>query len=130
MTIRFMNSKEVEGVKRYVNGDPEFKLASRYLLTNMQLEVGKSRCLIKVREGHISEMLIDSPFADSYAFYVRGAEDAWKKLMQPVPPAFHNGLFAGLIRQVFQVGGNLEEFFSSVWAVTRMLDAFREFQNR
>jgi hypothetical protein len=130
MAIRFLDPKETEGIRNHVNGDPEFRLAARHMLTNILLQVGDSRCVVKVREGTVSEMLANPVFADACSFYVRGSEDAWNKFLQPAPPPFYNGVFSAMIRQNFEVGGNLEDAFSYFWALTRMLDVFRELQNR
>ena len=130
MAIRFLNPKETEGVRSYLNGDPEFKLASRYVLTNILLEIGDSRCVVKVREGQVSELAANPVFFDSCSFFVKGSEDAWSKFLQPVPPPFYNGVFSAAIRQNFQIGGSLEDAFSYFWALTRMLDVFREWQNK
>ncbi len=130
MAIRFMNPKETEAIQDYVNADPEFRIAAAHMMTNVLLQVGESRCVVKVREGRISELLAEPVFAQTYAFYVKGSEDAWAKFLQPVPPPFYNGVFSAMIRQNFEVGGSLEEAFSDFWPLTRMLDLFREAQNR
>jgi hypothetical protein len=35
-----------------------------------------------------------------------------------------------MIRQTFEVGGDLESLFAHFWPVNRMLDMMRELQNR
>jgi hypothetical protein len=130
MAIRFMDPKGAEDIRNYVNGDAEFKLAATHMMTNVQLQVGDARCVIKVREGKVSEILANPVFAQACSFYVKGSEDAWAKFLQPVPPPFYNGVFSAMIRQNFELGGDLEEAFSDFWPLTRMLDLFREVQNR
>ena len=130
MAIRFMDPKETEGIRSYVNSDPEFRLAAMRMMTNVLLQVGDSRCVVKVREGVVSEIMANPVFAEACSFYVKGSEDAWAKFLLPVPPPFYNGVFSAMIRQNFEVGGNLEEAFSDFWPLTRMFDLFREVQNR
>ncbi len=130
MAIRFMDPKEAESVRAYVNSDPEFRLAAGRIMTNVQLQVGEARCVVKIREGVVSEILAHPVFAEACSFYVKGSEDAWTKFLQPVPPPFYNGVFSAMIRQNFELGGNLEEAFADFWSLTRMLDLFREAQNR
>jgi hypothetical protein len=130
MAIRFMDPRETEDIRNYVNGDPEFTLAAGRMMTNVLLQVGESRCVVKVREGKVSEMLANPVFAESCSFYVKGSEDAWAKFLQPVPPPFYMGVFSAMIRQNFEIGGDLLEAFSDFWPLTRMLDVFREIQNR
>ncbi len=130
MAIRFMDPKEAEGIRSYVNSDPEFRLAAARMMTNVLLGVGESRCVVKVREGVVSEILANPVFAEACSFYVKGSEEAWAKFLQPVPPPFYNGVFSAMIRQNFELGGDLEEAFSDFWPLTRMFDLFREVQNR
>jgi hypothetical protein len=130
MAIRFMDPKESEDIQSYVNDDPEFRLAAGRMMTNVLLQVGDSRCVIKVREGVVSEIHPNPVFAEACSFYVKGSEDAWAKFLQPVPPPFYNVVFSAMIRQNFELGGDLEEAFSDFWPLTRMFDLFREVQNR
>lgn len=130
MAIRFMDPNEAESVRSYVNSDPEFRLAASRMMTNVLLKAGDSGCVVKVREGVVSEILANPVFAESCSFYVKGSEEAWAKFLQPVPPPFYNGVFSAMIRQNFELGGNLEEAFAYFWPLTRMLDLFREMQNR
>ncbi|MGD0489234.1 MAG: hypothetical protein ABSB94_18865 [Syntrophorhabdales bacterium] len=130
MAIRFMDPAAVDGVRDYVNNDPEFKLASKYVVADILLGAGDFKCIVKVREGAISEIFLNPTFMDAWGFYIKGSEDAWSKFLQPVPPPWHQGLFGAMIRQILEVGGNLEMAFSYFWAVTRMLDLFRQAQNR
>src|SRR5512147_2389665 len=109
MAICFMDRKEAEGIRSYVNSDPEFRLAATRMMTNVLLQVGESRCVVKVREGVVSEILANPVFAEACSFYVKGSEDAWNKFLQPVPPPFYNGVFSAMIRQNFELGGDLEE---------------------
>jgi hypothetical protein len=130
MAICFLDAAAVKGVREYVNNDPEFKLASQYVVADILLVAGDSKCIVKVREGAISEILLNPTFMDAWGFYIKGSEDGWGKFLQPVPPPWHQGLFGAMIRQILEVGGNLEMAFGYFWAVTRMLDVFRQLQNK
>jgi len=129
MAIRFLDPKSIDGVRAYVNNDPEFRLASKFVIADILLGVGDSECIVKIREGLVSEIQLNPTFMDAWSFYIKSTEDAWNKFLLPIPPPKHNGLFSAMISQNFKVGGNLEIAFSYFWAVCRMLDLFREVQN-
>jgi hypothetical protein len=48
----------------------------------------------------------------------------------PIPPRFYDGIFGGMVRGNFRLEGDTISAFSHFWAVTRMLDIFRELQNK
>ena len=59
MAICFLDANAVKGVREYVNSDPEFKLASQYVVADILLAAGDAKCIVKIREGAISEILVE-----------------------------------------------------------------------
>lgn len=129
MAIRFLDPKEADFFKEGINGDPEFRLASRFFSKDVLLVVGDSRCIVKFRDGEITEILPAPGPGDAWSFYIKGSAESWEKL-QPVPPPFHNNLYPAMVRQVLEIGGDLEAAFGHFWPVSRMLDLMRDLQNR
>ncbi len=130
MSIVFLDPSEGERIRGAVNRDPEFKLASRYMTRDFLLVVGSLQCIVRVREGVITEIKLDPTPYDSWSFFIRGPAESWENFLKTVPPPFYNGVYAGMIRGKFEVGGDLEAAFAHYWAVTRMFDVMREMQNR
>ena len=130
MTIRFMDPMNAKKYKDIINADPEFKIAARFMTKDMCVEAGKNRCIVKLRDGVVTEIKFEDAFADRWDFAVRASIDAWEKFLQPIPPRFYDGIFGGMIRGNFVVEGDTTSAFSHFWAVTRMFDIFRELQNK
>ena len=130
MTVRFIDPSNAISFRNVINNDPEFKIAARYMTKDALIEVGKTKCIVKFRDGVVAQIKSEDAFADPWDFAIRGSLDAWEKFLQPVPPRFYDGIFAGMIRGNFQLEGDTVSAFSHFWAVTRMLDIFRELQNK
>ncbi len=130
MTVRFMDPTNATKYRDIINNDPEFKIAARYMSKDMCVESGKNRCIMKFRDGIVTEIKFEDAFADRWDFAVRASVDAWEKFLQPIPPRFYDGLFGGMIRGNFQIEGDTVMCFSHFWAVTRLFDIFRELQNK
>ena len=105
MGIVFLNPSEGERIRGAVNRDPEFRLASRYMTRDFLLGVGDSQCIVRVREGEVTEIKVNPTPYDSWSFYIRGPVESWEKFLQAVPPPFHNGIYAGMIRGKFELRG-------------------------
>jgi hypothetical protein len=130
MAVSFMDPMNATKYKDIINADPEFKIAARYMTKDMCIESGNNRCIVKFRDGIVTEIKFEDAFADRWDFAVRASVDAWEKFLQPIPPRFYDGLFGGMIRGNFRIEGDTVMCFSHFWAVTRMFDIFRELQNK
>jgi hypothetical protein len=130
MAIRFIDPKNACFILEVINADPEFRIAARYMTKDMLVEVGNTKCIVKIRDGVVTLIKSENAFADPWDFAVRASVDAWEKFLQPVPPRFYDGIFGGMVRGNFRLEGDTISAFSHFWAVTRMLDIFRELQNK
>jgi hypothetical protein len=130
MTIIFLDSKKVKQLKNTLNNDAEFKLASRFMSEDVLLEVDSSRCVIRLRDGVVTEVKLNPPADETGSFSIKATAGSWGKLLQPSPPPFFTGLNAGMIRGNLQIMGNIEAIFAFQWAVNRMLDIIRQLQNK
>ncbi len=129
MRVRFMEPEEIAHVRDAINHDPEFRLASRFFSQDILLVVGESKCLVKVRDGVITDMTLDPSFMNPWSFFIKGSVEAWQKFLLPVPPPFFTDLYGGIARKNFELGGDIEAAFAHFWPLTRMLDVLRELQN-
>ena len=129
MSVRFLDLKEVERFREGINNDSEFKLAAKFMTKDVLLEVGDSQCIVKVRDGLITEIKLAPTFMDAWNFAIKAPVESWEKFLRPVPPPFYTSLFAGMIRGTMQVIGDLEAAFAHFWAMNRMLNLMRDMQN-
>src|SRR4029077_14652827 len=79
MTFRFINPSETAHILDAINNDPEFKLASRFFAKDILLVVGDSKCIIKVRDGVVTEVKLNPTFMNSWSFLIKGSEETWQK---------------------------------------------------
>ncbi len=129
MAICFLDPKQERRLREGINSDPEFKLAAEFMTQDVLLGADDSRCLIKVRDGVVTEIKVSPTFLEPWGFAIRASAQFWEKFLQPVPPPFHNGLFAGMTHGILKIEGNLEAAFAHFWAMCRMLDVMRQLQN-
>lgn len=130
MAIVFLDSSKVEQFRNAMNNDAEFKLAARFMSEDVLLEVDDSRCIVKIRDGEVTEIKLNPPSNEHWSFSIKATAKSWDKLLQPSPPPFFTGLNAGMIRGNLQIKGNLEIAFAYSWAMNRMLDVMRQLQNK
>lgn len=129
MKIRFLNPKEIELVQKSINIDPEFCIAAKFMSEDILFGVGDSECILKVREGVITEIALNPTPMDKWNFFIKAPEKSWEKLLQPLPPPFYQGFFSAAMREDFQFGGDVEALFAHYWAVQRMIAIMRQLQN-
>ena len=130
MTICFLNPEVLVKIRDAINTDAEFGIAAKTLTNDVLLEAGDARSIIKVREGVVTEIMVNPTYMEAWQFGIKASTDAWEKFLQPVPPPFYNALFPAMIRQIFHVDGDLEKAFAHFWPITRMLDILRDLQNK
>jgi len=130
MAVCFIDPKNAVEFKDILNADKEFKIAARYMTKDVCIEAGDTKCIVKFRDGVVTQIKSENAFADPWDFAIRGSIDSWEKFLQPIPPRFYDGIFGGMLRGNFRMEGDTVAALSHLWAVTRMLDIFREQQNK
>jgi len=53
--------------------DPEFKIAARFMSKDVLLEVGNTKCIVKFRDGVITQIKSENAFADPWNFAIRAS---------------------------------------------------------
>ncbi len=126
MTLVFLDPRRAQQLLQTINSDPEFKLASRYMSEDVLLEAGSSRCIVRVREGRVSEIQIGPTAGEGGSIGIQATAESWSKLLQASPPPTYTGLNAGMLRGHLQITGNLELAFAYLWALNRLLDIMKQ----
>ena len=130
MAVHFIDPVNATSFRDVINADPEFKIAARFMTKDVLIEVGNTKCIVKFRDGVVTQIKSENAFADPWDLAIRGLVDAWEKFLKPIPPRFYDGLLGGMLRGNFRLEGDTISAFSHFWAITRMLDIFRELQNK
>jgi hypothetical protein len=129
MTIRFMDPNGVDNVRERINSDPEFHIAARYMSRDILIEAEAKQCIFKVRDGVITEIVVNPSPMEPWDFFIKAPEKSWALFLQPLPPPFFHSLFGAAVREDFQFGGDVEAMFAHYWAIQRMLAIMRLLQN-
>ena len=129
MAVCFVDPSQTIALRNACNTDPEYRLASRFFSNNFLLIAGDVRCIVQVRDGAVTEINHNPSFMQPWSFYIQGAVSSWEKFLQPKPPPFFTDIYGCISRKNLDVGGDMEAVLAHFWAITRMLDIFREFQN-
>jgi len=129
VAIRFLDPNEAVYVRERINSDPEFRIAVKFMSEDILIGVGDAQCIIKAREGVITEIAHNPSPLDKYSFFIKAPEKGWNLFLKPIPPPFYQGFFTAAMREDFQFGGDVEALFAFYWAVQRMLAVMRELQN-
>jgi hypothetical protein len=129
MGIRFLDPNQIKYVQERINNDPEFCIAGKFVSQDILIGAGDAQCIFKVRDGLVTEIVLNPSPIDKWNFFIKAPEKSWELFLKAVPPPFYQGFFTAAMREDFQIGGDVEALFASYWAVQRMLTIMRELQN-
>lgn len=129
MTLRILDTNEVERLRVAINNDPEFKIIGRYMTVNIVMEFGNDKRLFKVREGDLKEIVPALSMIDPIDIYIRGREEFWEKFLLPVPPPRFQSMRAATNAGNCEISGNSELYSAYFPAINRMVNMMRELQN-
>jgi pimeloyl-ACP methyl ester carboxylesterase len=127
--MRVLDRDETRYVQKRINGDEEFRIAARFMSHDILFGCGERQCIVRVREGILTNIVFDPSPLDKWDFFVRAPEEGWELLLKAIPPPFYQGFFTAAMRENFQFGGDVEALFAYYWAIHRMLALFREMEN-
>lgn len=128
LALVFLEPGKLEAVARRINADPEFRLAARAMHHAVHLRAGAAGTTFHIANGQVTDAKF-APFLEASDFTISGTPDAWAKLLQPTPPPFYHHLYAAMFRRNLDFDGNLEAAFSSLDALSRMVELMRQAQN-
>ncbi len=130
MPVQFTDPKHVEGYRKAINEDPEFKIAARLMSKDVRVKVDNVECMFRIADGVLRNIKLENTYLDSWSFSISASGKSWDKFLQPVPPPGYNGLFGAMVQGLFRMEGDLEAGFAYYWAVQRMLDVIRIAHNK
>ncbi|TAM09403.1 MAG: hypothetical protein EPN72_00915 [Nevskiaceae bacterium] len=128
MALVFLEPARLAALAQSVNADPEFRLAARAMRYDVHLRADAAGTTFRIEDGQVTDARF-APFLQASDFTISGTADAWAKLLQPTPPPFYHHLYAAMFRRNLYFDGNLEAAFSSLDALSRMVDLMRQAQN-
>jgi hypothetical protein len=129
MAVCFLDPKRTGNIRERINSDPEFHIAAKFMSQDILLDADDKQCIFKVRDGAITDIVMNPSPMDTWDFFIKAPEKSWELFLQSIPPPFFHSLFGAAIREDFKFGGNVEAMFAHYWATQRMLVIMRQLQN-
>lgn len=123
------------GFERFVAEDAEVRLVTRYSDFRALLEIGAQRYLLTVTGGRVT-FTANPTFDDPWDFAVRGAQEAWDRLVESDEPQYQDPLGAafkgfmsvtGRITSDLAYEGNYQKLFANLQAVYAILSRIRPY---
>ena len=121
------------GFERFLAEDAEVRLVTRYSDFRALLEIGAQRYLLTVAGGRVA-LTANPTFDDPWDFAVRGAPEAWDRLVDSDEPQYQDPLgmafkgfmsVTGRITSDLAYEGNYQKLFANLQAVYAILSRIR-----
>src|SRR6185503_7357064 len=103
-----MKDRALRMLPAAANTDGEFAIAARLWNGDLLLVSGDDAVRIGVQSGCITSVANASK-DDSAQIRIIGPVDGWTKLLQLLPPAFYQDLFAASAHHGFRIEGAIED---------------------
>jgi len=116
---------DVDGLRKALNADPEFRLASRLWTARLLLRIGEQPYVFEISNGEVERIVDAVTIFDPWDIELAGPADGWDQLLQREPPPFYQDVFPAILHHGFRMGGDLEALFAYYPAVRRMVDVMR-----
>lgn len=108
-----------------VNGNPAFLRRGRYLSTDIMIEVGAAPFHLSIVQGRIETVTRGPALMRSWAFAIRGRDEAWRQFWAPQPkPRFHD-IFALAKFGEFRIEGDFRPLMTNLLYFKTLLEAPR-----
>ena len=123
------------GFEGFVAADAEVRLVTRYSDFRALLEIGAQRYLLTVTGGGI-RLTPNPTFDDPWDFAIRGAPEAWDRLVESDEPQYRDPLgmafkgfmsVTGRITSDLVYEGNYQKLFANLQAVHAILTRIRPY---
>jgi hypothetical protein len=119
-----MKQRALSMLPAAANSDGEFAIAARFWDGDLLLVSGDDAVRIELTGGRIANAA-SAAKDDSAQIRVIGPSDGWTKLLQPLPPAFYQDLFAASAHHGFRIEGAIEDVGPYYPALRRLIELLR-----
>jgi hypothetical protein len=124
-------SAMIECLPDLVNNDQSLLRRGHYIVsTDLMIEIGTQSYFLTVDQGRIADFRRGPIIMKSWAFAVRGAEEAWDKFWQPLPPPNFHDIFALAKQGAFRIEGNYQPLITNLLYFKALLAAPRALRPR
>ena len=115
----------IEKLPDLVNADAALVRRGRTLTVDVLIEVGRTPYYLSIERGRVARIERGPLLTRSWAFAIRGSEDAWRQFWLPMPPPHFHDLFALAKRGEFRIEGDFYPLMSNLLYLKAVLAAPR-----
>lgn len=125
--VKAVLSDTIEKLPELVNSDSALVRRGRYVNGDLLIEIGATPYYVSVANGQITSLLRGPLLMRSWAFAIRGREEAWLQFWRAFPPPHFHDVFALAKRGEFRIEGDFRPlmtnllYFKAVLAAPRRL---------
>jgi hypothetical protein len=124
-------SAMAERLPDLVNNDQSLLRRGRHITaTDMMIEIGGQSYFLTIDQGRVTDFQRGSIIMKSWAFAVRGAEEAWDKFWQPLPPPNSHDIFALAKQGAFRIEGDYRPLITNLLYFKALLAAPRTLRTK
>lgn len=112
-----------------INADKEFRLAARYWDAAIRFSIDQNRYFMRVQDGEVVDFTAGTQGFDPYTIDIGASADVWAKMLQAVPPAYHQSFLPAQLFHGLNLGGDLRAVYAHYAALERILVVMRRCHN-
>ena len=121
MKVR-LRPKELQSA---LNGDSEFRIASRYWDGSLSFEFGAEVCRLALQGGEVVSIDAKASKPGRADVVVKAPIEDWAKLLEKVPPPFYQEFYPASMHHGFRLEGDPDYIWPYYWALRRSAEILR-----
>ena len=107
-----------------LNGDPEFRLAARYLNANVELRIGDDKpYILSILDGEVVKVAREVGHPGRSILRISAPTSDWVKLLQSTPEPFYLDFYSASVHHGFRLTGDMDVLWAYYPALRRMPEA-------
>ena len=112
-------------LKTALNGDSEFRIASRYWDGSLSFVFGGEVCRLALQGGEVMSIDATASKPGRADVVVKAPIEDWAKLLEKVPPPFYQEFYPASMHHGFRLEGDPDYIWPYYWALRRSAEILR-----
>lgn len=114
-----------EILRKALNEDSEFRIASRYWDGSLRFEFGSQTLRLQLRGGEVHAIDKEAPQAGRGDVVVAAPVEDWAKLLADTPQPFYQEFYPASMHHGFRLEGDHDYIWPYYWALRRSGEILR-----
>lgn len=124
-----LSAELIERLRTAASHDAELTVVGKFFTCRFLLASGDRRYLLRVREGHITDVLVDPPPVEGWQFAIKAPPVTWQRFLQSLPAPEYHDIWAATWLGHMTLEGDMKPFMQHQRALWRLLKLLRETAN-